>query len=245
MFLRTQGDPVPTQAQVFEVADALLAEGHRPSRRKINERLPGSPRVILEHLDAWRNERLYKPELDLSDLPERLQEQLAAFAKNAWRTAQVQAAAAWRRERVSSEEIRRDEAEDREHLLGLLEEARTKSDGLEAQLAMAEAEAERLRASLETSEDQGRRLRSEAFWDRLMQEVREILPSEGGMTPEEVLPVLEPWTKRGAALAKQKLTSTTLKAKMSDRSYWGRYMTALPDGRFVRRAGKMLTLHSR
>lgn len=228
---------MPTKEQVFEVADGLLAEGHDPSRRKITERLRGSPRVIGKHLNAWRDERAYKLELDLKDLPERLQEQVAAFAKDAWRTAQSEAARAWHRERASLEDRRRVEAEDREHLLGQLEETQTRVAGLEAQLAVAVAEAERLRASLETSEDQAGRLRSEAFWDRLMQEVREILPSEGGMMPEEVLPALEPWTKRGAAVAKQRLTPTTLKAKMSDRSHWGRYMTALPDGRFVRRAG--------
>lgn len=230
---------MPTQDEVFRAADALLAEQQRPSWRKVKERLPrgGSPRVILLHLDAWRKARSYKPESDLSNLPNRLQERLAAFAVDAWRTAQADAAATWEQERTSLAEIRRDEAEDREHLLGLLEEAQTRATGLEVQLAAAMAEVERLRGALETSEDQARRLRSEAFWDRLMQEVREILPLEGGMRPEEVLPALGPWTKRGAAVAKQKLNSTTLKAKMSERSHWGRYMTALPDGRFVRRAG--------
>lgn len=228
---------MPTQTQVFEVADALLAEGQRPSRRKVNERLPGSPRVILQHLDAWREARTYKPRPNLKDLPETLQTRLADFARDSWKDAQAEAARSWQLERASLEEIRRDEAEDREHLLGLLEEARTRIAGLEDQLAVAVAEAARLRDSLRTSEDQAGRLRSEAFWDRLMQEVREILPLEGGMTPEEILPALEPWTKRGAAVAKQKLNATTLKVKMSDRSHWGRYLTVLPNGRFVRRAG--------
>lgn len=52
-----------------------------------------------------------------------------------------------------------------------------------------------------------------------MQDAREILPLEVGMTPEEVLPALEPWTKRGAAVAKQKLNPTTFKMEMSDKSY--------------------------
>ena len=153
-----------------------------------------------------------------------------------WKAAQFDAADGWQRERVDLEGIRRDEAEDREHLLGQLEQAQARIAGLEAQLAMAVAEDERLRATLVGVEDQLGRARSEAFWDRVMQEIHAILPLEGGMTPDDILATLQPWTKRGAAIAKEKLTPGSLREKMKVRSHWGRYLVALDDGRFVRRA---------
>lgn len=212
---------MPTQDEVFEAADALLAGGQRPSRRRVHERLAngGSRDVILKHLAAWREARRFKPQLELKDLPTSLQERSGALVKETWLLAQGEAALGWQRERASLEEIRRDEAEDREHLLGLFRESETKAEGLAAQLAMAVAEADRLRSALAVCEDQLRRSRSEAFWDRVMQEVRAILPAEGGMTPEEILASLQPWTKRGASVAKQKLNPGTLKTKMEDRAH--------------------------
>ena len=233
---------MPTQDQVFEAADALLAEGQRPSRRKVHDRLAngGSPGPILKHLDAWREAQRYKPQLDHKELPKSLKERSDTLLKETWRLAQGEAALGWQLERASLEEIRRDEAEDREHLLGLLQESEVKAQGLAAQLEMAVADAERLRAALAISQDQLGRSRSEAFWDRVMQEVRAILPAEGGMTPEEILATLQPWTKRGASVAKQKLTPGTLKLKMEDRAHWGRYLMALDDGRFVRQTDEMV-----
>ncbi|MFY9290021.1 MAG: DNA-binding protein [Methylorubrum rhodinum] len=227
---------MPTKTQVFEVADALLAEGHQPSRRKVNERLPGSPRVILQHLDAWRDERAYRLELDLKDLPERLQEQVATFAKDAWRTAQTNAAAAWQRERSSREQVRRDEAEDREHLLGLLEAAETRVAGLSAQLATVAEEAARLRSALGRTEKLLSDARAEAFWDRVMQEVHALLPAEGSITAEEILTRLQPWTTRGSSMAKEKLTPGTLREKMKVRAKYGRYLRVLDDGSVARPA---------
>ena len=146
---------MPTQDEVFEVADALLAEGHLPSRRKVHDRLAngGSPGPILKHLDAWREAQRYKPQLNLKDLPKGLQERSDALLKETWRLAQEEAALGWHLERASLEEIRQGQAEDRDHLLGLFEESEARAQGLAAQLAMAVAEADRLRAALAISED--------------------------------------------------------------------------------------------
>lgn len=228
---------MPTREQVFEAADKILAEGKQPSRRLIKDRLAGSPRVISAHLKSWRQERAFPAVPGQGDVPEKLQEKFALMGVELWRTAQLDAAEAWQQEREKIEAIRQAEAEDQENLLGLFEGAQATIAGLEARLAVANAEVERLRAALATSQDQANRLRSEAFWDRLMQEVRALLPEQGGLTPDQVLPRLEPWTKRGAAVAKQELNPTTLKTKMEDRDHWGRYMIDAGDGRFVRRAG--------
>ena len=228
---------MPTQEQVFEAADKILAQGKDPSRRPIMKKLGGSPRNIDAHLKAWRQERAFPTVPRQGDVPEKIRKKLVLMGIELWRTAQLDAAEAWQQEREKIEAIRKAESEDQENLLGLFEGAQASIADLKARLADTIAEVERLRAALAVSQDQANRLRSEAFWDRLMQEVRALLPEQGGLTPDEVLPMLEPWTKRGAAVAKQRLNATTLKTKMEDREHWGRYMVDAGDGRFVRRAG--------
>ncbi len=49
-------------------------------------------------------------------------------------------------------------------------------------------------------ENQLDRFRADGVWDRVMQEVFEITPVGGAMTPAEILPELRAATIRGAAL---------------------------------------------
>lgn len=123
---------MPTRNEVFRVADKLRAAGKRPSYRMVTEALPrgGSPQVVLKYMEAWREERAYKPKLEAKGLPEPLQERLVAFAEQTWRAAQEQAATVFQREREAMEETRLAEAEDRECLLGQLEASRADVDGL-------------------------------------------------------------------------------------------------------------------
>ncbi|MGC5779953.1 DNA-binding protein [Methylobacterium sp. NFXW15] len=229
---------MPTKEEVFRVADELWAAGQRPSRRNIQERLinGGSPRDILAHLDAWRDERAYKADLGIKDVPERIRVKLAEFAKDAWKTAQVEAAYAWQHERDALQTIRRDEAEDRENLLGQLDEAQATVNGLVARLAAAEEEAKRLQLALDKTSKLLSDARAEAFWDRVMQEVHSLLPPEGSITAEEILAQLKPWTTRGSSMAKEKLTPSTLKEKMKVRAKYGRYLRVLDDGSVARPA---------
>lgn len=227
---------MPTKEEVFRVADELWAAGQRPSRRNVQERLPngGSPRSILPHLDAWRDARAYKADLGIKDVPERIRAKLADFAKDAWKTAQVEAAYTWQRERDDLQTIRRDEAEDREHLLGQLEEAQATIIGLREQLTAAEQATNRLQSDLDKTSKLLSDARAEAFWDRVMQEVHSLLPPEGSITAEEILTQLKPWTTRGSSMAKEKLTPSTLKEKMKVRAKYGRYLRVLGDGSVAR-----------
>jgi len=229
---------MPTRNEVFRIADKLRAAGKRPSYRLVTEALPrgGSPRVVLKHLEAWREERAYKPKLEAKGLPEPLQERLVAFAEQTWRAAQDQAATVFQREREAAEEVRSIEAEDRECLLGQLKALQAEAGGLNALVAATRAEAEHLRARLEKVENQLGRFRAEEFWDRVMQEIFEILPPAGTMSAAEVLPELKARTLRGAALHKEPLTAATLRKKMDVRVTHGRYFEAHPEGRFGRRS---------
>ncbi|CAO4170395.1 KfrA N-terminal DNA-binding domain-containing protein [Methylorubrum aminovorans] len=230
---------MPTRNEVFRIADKLRAAGKRPSYRNVTAALArgGSPRVVLKHLASWWEERAYKPKLEAKGLPEPLQERLVGFAEQTWQAAQEQAATVFQREREAMDETRLAEAEDRECLLGQLEASRAEVGGLRELAAAAQAEAEHLRARLEKVENQLGRFRAEEFWDRVMQEIFEILPSVGTMTAAEVLPELKARTVRGAALHKEPLTAATLRKKMDVRVTHGRYFEAHPDGRFGRRTG--------
>lgn len=225
--------------EVFRVADKMRAAGKRPSYRQVIAALPrgGSPATVLRHLEAWKEERAYKPKLEAKGLPEPLQERLVAFAEQTWEAAQTQAATVFHREREAAEERRLAEAEDRECLLGQLEASLTEAVGLRSLADAARAEAAHLRARLEKVENQLARFRAEEFWDRVMQEIFEILPSVGTMNAAEVLPELKARTLRGAALHKEPLTAATLRKKMDVRVTHGRYFEAHPDGRFGRLAG--------
>lgn len=230
---------MPKRDEVFRVADKLRAAGKRPSYRVVTAALPrgGSPKTVLKHLEAWRDERAYKPKLEAKGLPEPLQERLVAFAEGTWKAAQEHAATVFGREREAAEETRRAEAEDRECLAGQLEAAQAEAAGLRALADAARSEADHLRARLEKVENQLARFRAEEFWDRVMQEIFEILPPTGMMSAAEILPGLKARTVRGAALHKEPLSAATLRKKMDVRVTHGKYFEAHPEGRFARRTG--------
>ena len=100
----------------------------------------------------------------------------------------------------------------------------------------AETETSRVLARLQKVEYQLDRFRAEEFWDRVMQEIAEILAERGPLTPDEILPELRTWTVRGAALHKEPLTAGTLRKKMDVRVTHRRYFEPLGEDRYARRA---------
>jgi DNA repair exonuclease SbcCD ATPase subunit len=80
--------PRISQADVFQAADALLIEGHRPTIDRVRMRLGrGSPNTINDHLDAWWT----KLGARLRDLPGRefpqLPERVARSLQQLWNEA--------------------------------------------------------------------------------------------------------------------------------------------------------------
>lgn len=61
-----------------------------------------------------------------------------------------------------------------------------------------------------------------SFWDRVMQEIAELIAERGPFTPNEILPQLRAVTLRGATLHKEPLTPGTLRKKMDVRVSFGR-----------------------
>ncbi|WP_244471465.1 hypothetical protein [Methylobacterium sp. ARG-1] len=130
-----------------------------------------------------------------------------------------------------------DDKHDREHLLGLSETLQIRNAPLAAWAKAAEDEAARVQARLAKVKSQFDRFRAEEFWDRVMQEVAEILAERGDMTTAEILLELRTVTLRGITLHKEPLTSGTLKKKMDVRASFESYFEPRAEGCYARRAG--------
>jgi len=229
---------MPSEFTVFLVADRLLANGERPSLRKVREAIPtgGSPREVCKHLRAWRKKRGYDPKLEPTDMSKAMRDKGQALAMDLWKQAKREAIQAFAKERATAEADAADERQDREHLLGIVETLQAENAALAARAKAAVDEEGRLRGRLQKVENQLDRYRTLEFWDRVMQEIFEIIPAGGAMTPAEILPELRSVTVRGAALHKEPLTPATLKKKMDVRIFHGRYFEPRDEGRYARKA---------
>ncbi|GJE27536.1 DNA-binding protein [Methylobacterium organophilum] len=220
---------MPTREQVDWAARKVLAAGGRVSLRTVIAALKAGParggsfRDVGPLLRDWKAEQAYRPRLVPAGLPERLQGVLGKAAAEMWAAAQAEAAEALLVERGNLE-ARARAGDD------LLEEALGRLD-------MADAEAARLRERVQRLENRLERVRSEEFWDRVMQEVWEILPAQGAMTPEEILPRIKRRTLRGAALNQEPLTPATLRKKMEVRVNFGHYFEPGERDGYTRKAG--------
>ncbi len=229
---------MPSEYTVFVVADALLAKGERPSLRKVREAIPtgGSPREVCKHLRAWRKKRGYDPKLDPTDLSKAMKAAGQALAMDLWKQAKREATQAFAREREAAAAAAAEDKQDREHLLGMIETLQAENAALAVRAKAAEDEAARVQARLAKVENQLDRFRAEEFWNRVMQEIAELLVERGPLTPAEILPGLRAVTLRGATLHKEPLTPGTLKKKMDVRVFHGRYFEPQDEGRYARKA---------
>jgi hypothetical protein len=230
---------MPSESLVFHVADALLARGERPSLRKMREALPngGSPREVCKHLRAWRKKRGYDPKLEPTDMSKAMKAAGQALAMDLWKQAKREATQAFSRERAAAAAMATDEKQDRVHLLGMVETLQSENAALAVRAQAAEDEVGRVQARLAKVENQLDRFRAEEFWDRVIQEIAELLVERGPLTPSEILPGLRAVTIRGATLHKEPLTPGTLKKKMDVRVFHGRYFEVRDEGRYARKAG--------
>ncbi|MDF9791503.1 hypothetical protein M2440_002204 [Methylorubrum extorquens] len=93
----------------------------------------------------------------------------------------------------------------------------------------------RILGRLAKVENQRGRFRAEEFWDRVMQEIAELIAERGPLTPDEIFPELRTSTVRGAALHQEPLTAGALRKKMDVRVTHRRYFEAPVEGRYARR----------
>ncbi|GJE62522.1 hypothetical protein [Methylobacterium trifolii] len=154
-----------------------------------------------------------------------------------WKRAKSEATQKLVRERDEATALRREEAQDREHLLGIIETLQAENAALKTKGVTADQNGERLQNRLVKFENQPERFRAEEFWDRVMHEVQDIIPDGSAMTPAEILPEIRTWTVRGAVLHKESLTLGVLKKKTNLRVTHGRYFALPQECRYSRKAG--------
>lgn len=217
---------MPTKTDFDRVAKRLLAKGRPVSLRNVHAGLKalvgagGSNRELGPMLTAWKDERDYRPKLGLKGLPERLQASFGAVATAMWAEAQSEAAA---RSVI--------DAENHATALGardaVLDEALASLDAAQAELAG-------LRERVAVLERRLGRVRAWDYWDAVMREVFELMPVDGTLRAEGILPDLRASTIRGAALQHDELTVGILREKMRARASQGWYFTVDDDGNFGR-----------
>lgn len=130
---------MPTRQQVWIAADRIRGRSERVSLRSVRAELPrgGSYRDIGEHLASWKAERNYQPKIELAQLPEFLQTNLATFGKALWEAAMQEATRQFNADRERFEEILKDER-------ALREQALMTADLLEERVAKLRAENRKL-----------------------------------------------------------------------------------------------------
>ncbi len=192
--------PRISRPEVFDAADALLIEGHRPTIDRVRMRLGrGSPNTINEHLDVWwakLGARLRDlPGREFPQLPERVAHTLQAL----WTEALESAHAALKdtlTEREGALARRHEALEERERAFSEREQVMAaRSAALEESLALARAQltvanqrAERLEGALEQREAELARLRAQAAdlertsaaWQTKLQAAQEAHQDERG-----------------------------------------------------------------
>lgn len=144
---------MPTRQQVWTAADRIRAKSERVSLRSVRAELPrgGSYRDIGEHLASWKAERNYQPKIEVAQLPEFLQSNLATFGKALWEAAMQEATRQFNADRERFEEIVIGER-------ALREQALMTADLLEERIAKLTAENRRLAQERELNRQEMRAL---------------------------------------------------------------------------------------
>lgn len=134
---------MPTEQQIWSIADRLREKPERVSLRSVRAALPrgGSFRDIGPHLASWKAKRTYNPGIELSSLPEHMQTELSRAAASLWEAAMREATRQLSQERA---EMAAAAAADRE----LRDEALGTADILSSQVESLKSEVDRLRAEL-------------------------------------------------------------------------------------------------
>lgn len=230
------------QDWVWKVCDRILAKGDetvtneaviRAMRGRLRNPALARGTVCL-HVRNWKVAREYKPRLDVGILPEPMQEGLTAFAGTVWAAAMVEATARLDDDRrlVEAEQIATDRlllelgAElEKRRAIGELRDL--EADRLRDENATLRVEVERVRKRLD-------HIRAEEFWDRVMREVFAVIPAQGAMTVEGILPKLRQSTRRGARLHREPLDVETLRKKMDVRVHHEKFFIRNDDASYRR-----------
>lgn len=145
------GRPGITREEVMETADALVAEGLKPSHKLIRDRIGGSYTTITPYLTEWRAARGSEAVGSVPEMPERVVSACRAVWGAAWAAAQE----ALRSEREGLAAVREDLDRERAELTQEIAD-------LEARLEAAWSEREALADKVREAEAAREMARAEA-----------------------------------------------------------------------------------
>lgn len=240
---------MPTQQEVWTVADKIRAKPARVSIRSVRAGLyrGGSMREVGQHLRTWKAERSYLPGVELSNLPERLQNEMTSFATRLWEAAMAEATSRFEVDRKRYEEKLAVERE-------LLDEALGFADMLEARALAAEREAARLAMEALTAreaakgfqrklrgvrpagEDAEARRRAErreasAFWKDVVVEAVSYVGEAGrnGLTRDEIWNRLSTGLKERGLARGEDFAALNLSKRLDERVLRKRFFRRIGD----------------
>jgi hypothetical protein len=221
----------PRRWEVFRAADQIRAEGKERvslrtvwARVKLNAGVAGNNQSVGGHLAEWTRERAYSPIIELAGLPEAVETGLAKAGVALWKAAQAEAAAINERTRLRMAEAIAAERELRHEALGMVDARDAVIEAQCNEIAWFADELERMRT-----------VRARDFWQRVIQEVRDILPER------EALHVGDITLRIGADLVQeaeehvQAWNVDTVRGAIDERIYRKRYFVAEGGGRYRRR----------
>ncbi|MCB4802800.1 DNA-binding protein [Methylorubrum populi] len=225
----------PRRWEVFRAADQIRAEGKERvslrtvwARVKLNAGVAGNNQSVGGHLAEWTRERAYSPIIELAGLPEAVETGLAKAGVALWKAAQAEAAAINERTRLRMAEAIAAERELRHEALGMVDARDAVIEAQCNEIAWFADELERMKEHLRT-------VRARDFWQRVIQEVRDILPER------EALHVGDITLRIGADLVQeaeehvQAWNVDTVRGAIDERIYRKRYFVAEGGGRYRRR----------
>lgn len=240
---------MPTKDQVWMAADRVAERGDPVSQssviaelrtkwaREVLKTQGGSPKSVGPHLRDWKATRAYEPRTRQAELPKPVLNPLMDFANAVWDAALAEAQARFDDDRLKAEatirandELRVESSILADAAIAIAEELKARNTALEAQNEELHGQVDRLRRRLD-------HVRSEDYWDRVMQEVYELLPAGGAMSPAEIMMKLRRSTIRGGRLVKEHLDEVMLRKKMDIRVEWDRYFDKRGDDLYGRLPG--------
>lgn len=240
---------MPTRDQVWMAADRLAKRGDPVSQTSVIAELRsgwareelgangGSSKAVGPHLRDWKVERAYQPRSHQAELPKPVLAPLMDFASAVWGAALAEAKARFDDERIKVEATVRANDELRVESSVLADIAIAEAGGLKSRNATLETQNAELRGEVERLRKRLDHVRSEDYWDRVMQEVYELLPADGTMSPADIMKKLRRSTIRGGRLVKEQLNEATLRKKLEVRIGWERYFERVGEDSYARLAG--------
>ena len=174
-----------TKVEVYEAADELRSECLPVRQKELRERVErntgrgGSMRDIAPLFLEWKADRDYDPVTEAGGVPKNISALVARAITALWEAAQAEAKLVHQSERVHFKATLSDEQALRTEALTMADEMVERVKDLNARIAQLEAEAVVAQKHLGL-------VRSNNFWERVVQDMYAVLPENGSMHVDEI-----------------------------------------------------------